>query len=850
MTNAPAPTADGMDPFVGKYKQSEIDRWNSEPDQAKFANDPAYNAWLNDSTYWNKALTGFDAASIASQITSSPGFTVASNTEYGKPVNFGGWDPYGGFKSNNETNYFNTNKAIVTGAPQDLIDQAKAANGQPVAFGQGGVGDSTGYVWKDGALHQTQYVHNSGTGLASILPIALSMLAPGVGTAIGSALGAGATFAPIVGGAVLGGGMAGLTGGDVLKGAVMGGVGGASGTQIGDTGVSVGDVSKSANIAKAANNGDLFGAITGAANLSGAANMPVGDTGFTVGELAKDAKLAAAVISGNPNAVMGAITSVANSAAKSEADANNAINPYFQTGAKTGDLPPVEEPAAPVTVPTQAEQQPAVEKLLKQIDQYKAPEQTVEQILASEPPPAVAPATPEQPAASETPAENPVVALTEKPAAAVKPTVTDTLTALKMYLGKIPMDSSYDTNGDGKITLTDVLNLQKSVAGKDVTFDPSSKWGTPAPVEPAAETDVVQQLQDAGLTNAGTSGSPDITAQEPTPVPSPTLPAETTPAPEPTPEPTPAPAADVVKQLLETPNEQPATAQDIVKQVTEQPDTAHIDPVQQLIDQAVNDQQASSAADKTNIDQQTKDLLNTISGGTDNGTAGSTSPVGPTGYTDEITGHWITVDPTTGKETDTGSSEGSPLTNENSGNPEAMKDWTFDKDTGKWAWTDPATGETTNYEYATPITGGPLTGKQIEDKAGAGPTPTPKPTPTPVSKPTPTPVPKPTPATPTTPAKTAAAPNTAALAGILTALLGSQQQTGFMPSVGDVAHIKSNEHLFGALPGSEEAPASSAHETQSDPVAAYQSQYEDQQYANGGHVDDFSVDALLHILRS
>jgi hypothetical protein len=179
---------DGMDPFVGKYKQSEIDRWNSEPDQAKFANDPAYNAWLNDSTYWNKALTGFDAASIASQITSSPGFTVASNTEYGKPVNFGGWDPYGGFKSNNETNYFNTNKAIVTGAPQDLIDQAKAANGQPVAFGQGGVGDSTGYVWKDGALHQTQYVHNSGTGLAGALPFIAAMVVPGLGAALGSAL--------------------------------------------------------------------------------------------------------------------------------------------------------------------------------------------------------------------------------------------------------------------------------------------------------------------------------------------------------------------------------------------------------------------------------------------------------------------------------------------------------------------------------------------------------------------------------------------------------------------------------------------------------------------------------------
>lgn len=239
------------------------------------------------------------------------------------------------------------------------------------------------------------------------------------------------------------------------------------------------------------------------------------------------------------------------------------------------------------------------------------------------------------------------------------------------------------------------------------------------------------------------------------------------------------------------------------------------------------------------------------------------SPVGPGGYTDEITGHWITVDPVTGKETDTGSSDGSPLNNDNSGNPEAMKDWKFDPTTSKWAWTDPATGETTNYEYETPIRGGPLqTGKDIEDKAGAGsggvPGGTvPKVTPT-IKMPTtasgvkiPAPVRATTPpATSATPATTPApAVNTAALGTLLTSLL-SNQQPQYMPSVGDVAHIKSNESLFGALPGSEPAPASSAQEGQPDPVAELQSQYEDQQYASGGHVDDFSVDALLQILRS
>ena len=68
-----------------------------------------------------------------------------------------------------------------------------------------------------------------------------------------------------------------------------------------------------------------------------------------------------------------------------------------------------------------------------------------------------------------------------------------------------------------------------------------------------------------------------------------------------------------------------------------------------------------------------------------------------------------------------------------------------------------------------------------------------------------------------------------------------------MSSNNDVAHIKSDTSLFGAIPGME-PPASSAQQTQADPLAALQGM--DQQYASGGHVDDFSVEALLHILRS
>jgi hypothetical protein len=58
------------------------------------------------------------------------------------------------------------------------------------------------------------------------LPAALSYFAPGIGTALGGALGAGASFAPILGGAAFGAGTNALTGGNILQGAALGGLGG------------------------------------------------------------------------------------------------------------------------------------------------------------------------------------------------------------------------------------------------------------------------------------------------------------------------------------------------------------------------------------------------------------------------------------------------------------------------------------------------------------------------------------------------------------------------------------------------------------------------------------------------
>lgn len=53
---------------------------------------------------------------------------------------------------------------------------------------------------------------------------------------------------------------------------------------------------------------------------------------------------------------------------------------------------------------------------------------------------------------------------------ATKPDLSDTLTALKMHLGKIDPDMRYDVDGSGVVDLNDVLGLQKAYLGKDPGF--------------------------------------------------------------------------------------------------------------------------------------------------------------------------------------------------------------------------------------------------------------------------------------------------------------------------------------------------------------------------------------------
>jgi hypothetical protein len=173
-----------------------------------------------------------------------------------------------------------------------------------------------------GNISYTNNDNSSGFG-DFVKMVALSALTAGVGSAFGGASGLGqslyglsGTAGQIAGGATLGAGRAAISGGDILKGALTGGLGGAGHLGIGDTGFTVGQAMTAVNALKAAEKGDWMNAITGAASLSGAGSTQIGNTGYTLGDLAKNAKLAQAVLSGNPQAIIGAITKVAGSANK------------------------------------------------------------------------------------------------------------------------------------------------------------------------------------------------------------------------------------------------------------------------------------------------------------------------------------------------------------------------------------------------------------------------------------------------------------------------------------------------------------------------------------------------------
>ena len=122
--------------------------------------------------------------------------------------------------------------------------------------------------------------------LGAVLPIALAIFVPGLGAAIGGALGASGVGASIVGGAVIGGASSALTGGNVLQGALMGGLGGGLGGVVGGAtnsalGLGLGETGQA--ILGSGLVGAGAGAATGQGVLKGALQ---GVAGGAIGQLA------------------------------------------------------------------------------------------------------------------------------------------------------------------------------------------------------------------------------------------------------------------------------------------------------------------------------------------------------------------------------------------------------------------------------------------------------------------------------------------------------------------------------------------------------------------------------------
>ena len=130
-----------------------------------------------------------------------------------------------------------------------------------------------------------------GKVLAAVAPIALSFIAPGIGTAIGGAisgglgLGLGATGSAILGGAALGAGLGAVTGGTkgALTGAVTGGLGSGLGGVIGSAIPGLGLTGPMANVVGSSLVGAGLAGATGRNPLSGALR---GALGAGAGELA------------------------------------------------------------------------------------------------------------------------------------------------------------------------------------------------------------------------------------------------------------------------------------------------------------------------------------------------------------------------------------------------------------------------------------------------------------------------------------------------------------------------------------------------------------------------------------
>jgi hypothetical protein len=665
----------------------------------------------------------------------------------------------------------------------------------------------------------------------------------------GTFLGAGKDFAPILGGSLIGAGTAALTGQNVAQNALLGGLTNAGGVKLGDTGVSLGQVGAAAKVLDNIENGNLLAAVTGATNLAGAGNTQIGGTGLTVNDLAKDINLAKAVISGNPQLVSNALFSVANSAAQADGNTSKAMGPYFQTGAGTGVLPT-----------DYATNDVGTQQLIDALTNAQTITGPSVQLASSDPNAALAALQSE------------VTGEAGRIGGAGSGTFVDSLGRmhvidegedLETEKARTEAAITADQTGPGNQT---VVNQADQQAGLDDLAAQLQDYESTALGD---GPDVPQQLQDAGLTTPE-EDQVNVDAQTQN------LLAEL--------------AGSGVTEGVATPQEQPNifTEQPAITEPFVFPelggnlfDTQQLlgdgltgadvgpmplddfeqpvitDTPEDLLSQATQDQQVSAEEDQIAADLRTQDLIDEIVAGQGNvaeqdllnlvGTTedgeGEVSPT-ETDVQDYIDSHILDdgadatdVSPT---ETDVQDYIDSHILDDaatTEGGTELTEQDVLDfianrpeeEDIPEIVITAPRPEEEAEPGWET---WQPPVEEDIPEIVITAPK---EPTPPVVKPPVVTPpVVTPPVVTPPTPAKqvVAAAP------------------TGYMPGVGDVARIKWENGLFGILPWNEspdEDKEAGQETSKSDDLLAA---LEDSQYATGGHVDDFSVEALLQILRS
>lgn len=185
---------------------------------------------------------------------------------------------------------------------------AQDESGNYVYSTTGGRGNQ--YINNTGEVHDPYITYSSPFGsfgvslgqsltkLGPILPLALNAVSPGLGTAIaaGVALGSGNTL----------GGLAALTGipgmGETASAAGLGGVLSAAQT-----------ANQAVNLVNALDKGNTLGALASGAALTGQTGTQIGDTGITVSNALNAANLANALSTGNQNAALASALSLADS---------------------------------------------------------------------------------------------------------------------------------------------------------------------------------------------------------------------------------------------------------------------------------------------------------------------------------------------------------------------------------------------------------------------------------------------------------------------------------------------------------------------------------------------------------